>query len=404
MTGTGIQAGITANPSTVAFGNVAVSSSSSQTVTLSNPGNTALTISALTASGTGYSVNGFTLPIAIAAGANTTINAQFAPTTTGSSAGSISITSNAPGSPTTIAMSGTGTQPVITPTPSSVAFGNVTIGSPNSQTVQIKNTGTGTLTIAQATASGTGFSISGLTLPANINAGGNTTFTVTFAPNATGAVSGSVSLTNNSASTPFSIPLSGTGVAATLILNSSTNSLAFGSVSTAGSSSLNVTLTNAGNASVTVSSVTVSGTGAAAYSTSGVTSGLSITAGGTATLAVKFAPTSATSFSGTVTVASNATNSPVSVTLTGTGVQPVQHTVALSWTASTSTVVGYKVYRSTTSGGPYTLLTSTPVAATSYTDSTVQSGVTYFYVVTSVDSSGNESVFSNEASTTVPTP
>jgi len=44
------------------------------------------------------------------------------------------------------------------------------------------------------------------------------------------------------------------------------------------------------------------------------------------------------------------------------------------------------------------------VASTTYTDSTVQAGVTYFYVVTAVDSSGNESVYSNQASATVPTP
>jgi fibronectin type 3 domain-containing protein len=90
--------------------------------------------------------------------------------------------------------------------------------------------------------------------------------------------------------------------------------------------------------------------------------------------------------------------------MTGTGVQLVQHTVALSWTASTSTVVGYNVYRSTTSGGPYTLLTNAPVAGTAYTDSTVQSGVTYFYVVTAVNSNGTESVYSNESTAVVPIP
>jgi fibronectin type 3 domain-containing protein len=67
-------------------------------------------------------------------------------------------------------------------------------------------------------------------------------------------------------------------------------------------------------------------------------------------------------------------------------------------------VVGYNVYRSTVSGGPYTLLTSTPVPGTTYTDNAVQAGVTYFYVVTAVDANGNESAFSNEAPVTVPTP
>ncbi len=505
MTGTGIQSGITASPTTVAFGNVAVGSSGSQTVTLKNTGSSTLTISALTASGTGYSVSGFTLPISIAAGASSTITAKFAPTATGSPAGNISITSNAPGSPLTIAMTGTGVQGQVTSspasvsfgnvlvgasssqtvsltnngtasvtissvaptgtgytitglaatpitlttgqstsftatfaptsaasasgtitvtsngsnpsltislsgtgvqagisaTPTSVAFGSVTVGSPNSQTIRINNTGSGTLTISQATVTGTGFSMTGLTVPATIAAGGNTTFNVAFAPNAAGTVNGSISLTNNSATSPLAIALSGTGVASSAILNSSASSLSFGSVNVGSSSTLSVTLTNTGNSSVTVSSVTVAGTG---YTSSGITTTQVIAAGATATLSVQFTPTTATLVSGSVTVASNATNSPVVVTLSGTGVQAVQHSVALTWTASTSTVVGYNVYRSSTSGGPYTLLTSSPVAGTTYTDSTVQAGQTYYYVVTSVNSSNVESVYSNEASATVPTP
>jgi fibronectin type 3 domain-containing protein len=74
----------------------------------------------------------------------------------------------------------------------------------------------------------------------------------------------------------------------------------------------------------------------------------------------------------------------------------------LSWTASASTVSGYNVYRSTVSGGPYSKLDSALVATTQYVDSTVQAGQTYYYVVTSVDSSGQESAYSNVATATVP--
>jgi len=65
-------------------------------------------------------------------------------------------------------------------------------------------------------------------------------------------------------------------------------------------------------------------------------------------------------------------------------------------------VVGYYIYRGTTSGGPYTKLNSSPVLLTTYTDSTVQSGLTYYYVTTAVDSGGNESVHSNEVSAPIP--
>ena len=80
------------------------------------------------------------------------------------------------------------------------------------------------------------------------------------------------------------------------------------------------------------------------------------------------------------------------------------HTVALTWTPSTSTgVTGYKVSRATTSGGPYTLL-STLGTVSSYTDTTVQSGLTYYYVVTAVDSSNNSSPNSNQAQAVIPIP
>jgi hypothetical protein len=78
------------------------------------------------------------------------------------------------------------------------------------------------------------------------------------------------------------------------------------------------------------------------------------------------------------------------------------HSATLNWTASTSTgVTGYKIYRGTTSGGPYTLLTTVGTVIT-YKDNTVQAGLTYYYVVTAV--AGGESTFSNQAQGIIPTP
>jgi hypothetical protein len=65
-------------------------------------------------------------------------------------------------------------------------------------------------------------------------------------------------------------------------------------------------------------------------------------------------------------------------------------------------VVGYNTYSSQTSGGPYTKVTSAPVSATTYTDTNVQTGVTYYFVVTSVNSSNEESAYSAEVSALVP--
>jgi hypothetical protein len=81
--------------------------------------------------------------------------------------------------------------------------------------------------------------------------------------------------------------------------------------------------------------------------------------------------------------------------------QPV-HSVALTWNASTSTVSGYNVYRSTLSGGSYLRVNSSLVAGLSYTDSTVQNTTTYYYVTTAVDNAGMESTFSNQVSAVIP--
>jgi fibronectin type 3 domain-containing protein len=145
--------------------------------------------------------------------------------------------------------------------------------------------------------------------------------------------------------------------------------------------------------------VVVSGAG---FSANGVAAGTALTPNQSTTLNVAFAPGAAGSASGTVTVNSNA-SSPATVSVSGTGVQLTTHSVALSWTASTSSgAAGYNVYRGTASSGPYSIVSSSLVAATQYTDTTVQSGQTYYYVVTAVDSSNAESVYSNQAPATIP--
>jgi len=293
------------------------------------------------------------------------------------------------------------TAPTIQVSPTSISFGNAVVSTSLSQALIISNTGTATLTITQLTASGSAtFSVSGFSLPLNVNAGKQTTITVTFLPTSVGSVSGAISIVSNAPTSPTSVGLSGTGIAATLTLGISPTSLSFGNVTTGTSSaSQNVTITNTGNANVTISQVSVNGAG---YSVTGGSTPVTLSPAQNLILTAQFSPTSAGTVSGNISIVSNATGSPASVSLSGTGVAPVQHSVALSWNASTSTVSGYNVYRSTVSGGPYTKLNSSLVATLNYTDSTVQNGTTYFYVTTAVDSSGSESVYSNEVSAPIP--
>jgi Carboxypeptidase regulatory-like domain len=78
------------------------------------------------------------------------------------------------------------------------------------------------------------------------------------------------------------------------------------------------------------------------------------------------------------------------------------HSVALTWNASSSAVSGYNIYRSTVSGSGYTKLNSSLISGLGYADTNVVAGTTYFYVATAVDSGGDESADSNQATAVIP--
>jgi len=168
------------------------------------------------------------------------------------------------------------------------------------------------------------------------------------------------------------------------------------------SSAQAVTLTNSGGTTLNFTSIALTGTNASDFAQTN-TCGSSLAAGANCTIVVMFTPSVAGTEAASLSIADNASGSPQTVSLSGAGT----HDVILSWTASTTAgVVGYDVYRGTTSGGPYpTELNSTPINGTTYTDATVQAGQTYYYVVTAVASNDvTQSADSNEVSATVPSP
>ena len=175
-------------------------------------------------------------------------------------------------------------------------------------------------------------------------------------------------------------------------------SLNFNRVATGSSQALGVAFTSSGSSDITISNVTISGPG---FIAGGVSSGQIIPAGQTAALNVTLAPTGSGSVTGTVTVSSDASNSPVSIGLLGAGAAP--GSVSLNWIASPSNVSGYNIYRAAVSGGPYTQLNSLVLTTTEYQDSDIQFGQISYYVVNAVDSSGDESQYSNQATVSVPT-
>lgn len=383
-------------PPSLGFGNVAVGSSSNQTITLNNSGSAAVNVTQATFSNSSFSAPGLALPMSVAAGETATVKIQFAPKSAGAASGSLSITSDATNSPVSVSLTGAGTQGQLAASPGTIAFGNVAVNGSTSQTVTLSNAGSASVKISQATASGAGFSLSGLNGPATVNAGGRISFTVAFAPTIGGSAAGSIQIASNASNPSLTISLGGFGTTATPMLSSNPTSVTFGDVAAGQSTSSSVTVTNTGGSTVTITGV--SGPGAP-YTVSGITANQTIAAEQSTTLNVNFAPTTTGSFTGNATITSTATNSPMTIAVAGGS-----HSVSLSWTASTSTVVGYNVYRGTVSGGPYTLVNSSLVPGTTYTDLGIASGQTYYYVVTAVNSSGSESVYSNQASAAVPTP
>jgi hypothetical protein len=182
-------------------------------------------------------------------------------------------------------------------------------------------------------------------------------------------------------------------------LSANVSSLNFGSTGLASSAQRSVTLTNTGSSSVTISGVSISGAG---FTAGGSASGLTVSPNQTATVSATFTPYTIGSLAGSLTITSNAINSPVTIALSGTGVSSSTHSVALSWTASSSSVAGYNVYVSPSSAGPYSLLNSSPVPSTSFVDTNVQAGDTYYFRITSVSSSNQESAPSAAVQAVIP--
>ena len=173
----------------------------------------------------------------------------------------------------------------------------------------------------------------------------------------------------------------------------------FKSVTVGQKNSQPVQLSNNGSAALNIQTITVTGTG---FSATPPTLPLSLAPEANQNVTVAFAPTNTGAASGTLTITSNDPKSPANISLSGNGQVATAHTVALSWAASTITVSGYFVFRSSVTGGPYTQISPTLVSSLAFTDSSVVSGATYYYVVTAVDSTGTQSVYSNEVAATIP--
>jgi uncharacterized repeat protein (TIGR01451 family) len=306
------------------------------------------------------------------------------------------------------------TVPGVSLSSSTVNFQTVAVGQQATQQVTITNTGAAPLQISSVSVSNQQFSLTGLAVPNTILPMSSASFNLTFAPTSSGNTSATANILTSASMQPASIQLRGKGETSVATLVLTPNVVTFGNQTVKTTATQNVTVQNTGGSNVSVQGITVSGAG---FGYSDLSPGFSLAPNQKVTFQVWFSPKATGPSAATLTLLSPSLSSPGVLSLSGDGVNPqgpsptptpptpvppTSQSVTLSWHASTSDVIGYRVYRSETSGSGFSALNGTTITALNYTDSTVSSGTTYYYVVTSVNSSGVESAHSNQATAVVP--
>jgi hypothetical protein len=306
------------SPASLAFGNSGIDgTSTAQTVTVTNLGTTPLSSLSISTGSPDFAETN-TCGTSLAAGASCAVSVTFTPQTAGLIQGNLSISDNAPDSPQLVSISGTGISgPFVTFSPFSLTFGPQAIGTTSPpQTITLTNTGTAGLTVGTITTTNSDF-VAGNNCPENsIPPKGTCTITVTWTPTDLSTIpdTGAVTITDNAQNQGTqTIGLTG-GVTATVGIAPPTLSFGNQAVNTT-SAAQTITVTNTGSGVLTVPSVVVS----ANFAETNTCTANPVAAGGTCTISVTFTPTTATAFSGTVSITDTATNSPQTVTLSGTG-------------------------------------------------------------------------------------
>lgn len=343
------------------FGNQTVGTTSAPlTITIENTGNNFLnfTNSTYTASGD-FNVTGGTCEEETDGGwdpgQTCTLTVTFTPSTTGTLTGSVSVPSNATGSPANITFQGTGTAATSTPTaslaPAMLTFASTAVGATaTAQTLTLSNTSTSVLDISGITIGGANpsdfaeTSTCGATLAANATC----TISVTFTPASATSFAATVSVADNATVSPQTATLSGTGtVPAAPAVSLSPSSLSYqGTVVGATATAQTVTVSNTGNAVLNISGITIGGTNPSDFAeTSTCAETLAVDA--TCTISVTFTPGSIASFAATVSVADNAAGSPQTVTLSGAGITAPDFSVSASPAAQSVNSGGSTTYNIT---------------------------------------------------------
>ena len=331
---------MTLAPTTLTFGSFSVGSSSSpQSVTLSNTGNSTLNLTSITVTGLDPSdfTQSNTCGSSLAAATNCTISVTFTPVAAGSRQATLSVADDATGSPQFVTLTGTGNSSGISFSTSTLTFQAQAVGTSSPVSgITLFNTGSSTLTVSSISVTGTNSADFSQTnnCGTSVASGANCTISVTFTPEAAGTRTAAISVADNATGSPQSVALTGTGTSGGPDAVLTPTSLTFASQNVfSTSSSQTLTLKNTGGAPLNVVSIVASGDFAQTN-----TCGSSVAAGASCTLQVTFTPSAAGTRLGFVTFSDNDPSTQQTVNLTGTG------------TATTSTVSIVPVQISVTPG------------------------------------------------------
>ena len=376
LNGTGTAApepGASLTPATLTFSDTVGSTTAAQTATLMNTGDAPLAISSIAITGANPTefAETNTCGSSLAAGASCTISVTFTPDSVASFTATLSVTDNAPSSmqpmasrrrllasslaesattTQTVTLNGTGTAaaaPATSLAPATLTFASTIAGTTTAaQTITLMNTGNAALTITSITITGanpTDFAETN-TCGSSLAAGASCTVSVTFTPASAASFAASLSIADNASGTPQTVALSGTGTAPSAPgVSLSPATLTFSAVAGATSAAQSTTLMNTGSATLSITGISIAGTNSSDFAETN-TCGETLAAGASCTVSVTFTPTSAASFTATVSVADNASGSPQTVTLNGAGNPAPSFTVSSSTPSQTVAPGGTATY------------------------------------------------------------
>ncbi len=303
-------------PAPASFGSVQIGQTATQTLTLTNAGNAALPITSAAIVGPQFTIAATTCSNNLAAGASCGYTLVFTPTTAMSATATFSVTDSL--GTQSSALTGVGTAapaPQAVLTPATANFGSVAIGQTATQRLTLTNAGNAALPIISAGVAAGPFSLTSQTCTGSLAAGASCTFSVTFTPTTASTQTAVFSVVDPVGTQ--SSALSGTGTPAPMPQAALTPATAaFGSVPANTTAPAQVfTLSNAGTAVLPITSTTLSGAG---FTLAANTCSTTLAPGASCTLSVSFMPTSAASYSATLTVVDSVGTQTSSLTGTGT--------------------------------------------------------------------------------------